>query len=202
MIKIDKQSLNHKFRGFILIRSVPWGQLRTKFPCHTTFLHQRSIFFSFASVATLMLLNGHYESDGFILTIWILSMWSCKSKVDEVHSRALIYPNLDIPRFCIPLVWRVIFHLHSDITTWNKANITGKIFIYKIKYLKTFFKFIVIFSIGLAVLSSPSVYTIVRKSVVNFSKFSKYFFRFTRIFFRNFFLILLQLFQHFWSNLN
>ncbi len=36
MIRIGKQSLNHKFWGFILILSVPWGHLRSKCPCHNT----------------------------------------------------------------------------------------------------------------------------------------------------------------------
>ncbi len=34
-----------------------------------------------------------------------LSMWSCKIKVDEVHSAVLICQNLEIPGFGIPPVW-------------------------------------------------------------------------------------------------
>ncbi len=48
-----------------------------------------------------------------------LSMWSCKIKVDEVHSTALIYQNLEIPSFGGPAVWPVIFHQHTDITTYR-----------------------------------------------------------------------------------
>ncbi len=65
-----------------------------------------------------------------------LSMWSCKTEVDEVHSIALKYQNLEILCFCVPPVWLIIFHRHTDITTWNKANNTSKILISKIKYLK------------------------------------------------------------------
>ncbi len=34
------------------------------------------------------------------------SMWSCKIKVDEVHSLTLMYQNLEIPGFDIPPVCR------------------------------------------------------------------------------------------------
>ncbi len=54
------------------------------------------------------------------------SMWSCRTKVDKVHSRAL-NQNLDISSSCILPVWPIIFHQHTDITPWNKANITGKL---------------------------------------------------------------------------
>ncbi len=65
-----------------------------------------------------------------------LSMRSYKIKVDEVHSTALIFQNLKIPEFVFPPVWPIIFHQYTDITTWKKANITDKIFISKIRYLK------------------------------------------------------------------
>ncbi len=68
----------------------------------------------------------------------ILSMWNYEIKVDEVHSEALIYQNLEILSFSVAPVWPIIFHQYTDITTWNKANITGKIFISKIRCLKMF----------------------------------------------------------------
>ncbi len=132
---IDKQSLKNKFYGFILILSVPWGQLRTKCPCHTTFFQRSGLFFICFCGNTDVALDGHNRPDGFIVTTWTLSpLWSYKTQVDEVHSIALIYQNFEIPNFCI--VWLIIFHQDTDITTWNKANNTGKIFISKIKYLK------------------------------------------------------------------
>ncbi len=93
--------------------------------------------YSYASMATLMLLwmatMGQWLHSDYMNT---LSRWSCMTVVDEVHSKALIYQDLDIPSFCIPPVWPVILHHHTDITTWSKANIACKIFISKIKYLK------------------------------------------------------------------
>ncbi len=98
MIRIDKQSLNHKFWGFILILSVPWGQLRTKFPCHTTFFHQSDTFFISFCANTDIALDGHYRSDGFILTTWTLSPCEVvKLKLiryipEHIYIRILIFP--------------------------------------------------------------------------------------------------------------
>ncbi len=66
MIRIDRQSLNLKFQGFMLILSVPWGQQRIKCPDHTFFI----CFCDNTDVA----LDGHYGSDGFIPTAWTLSL--------------------------------------------------------------------------------------------------------------------------------
>ncbi len=66
VIKIDKQSLNHKFCGFLLILSVPWDLLRTKCPYHNFF---PSVWL-FSHICfcwnTDISLNGHFGSDGFI----------------------------------------------------------------------------------------------------------------------------------------
>ncbi len=129
--------MNHKFWGFILILSVPWGHLRTKCPCHTTFVHRSGTFLICFCSNTDISSDVHHRWDGFILIYMnTLSIWSCKIKVDEVHSTALIHQNLEILGFGGPPVWPIIFHQHTDITTWNKTNITGKIFISRIRYLK------------------------------------------------------------------
>ncbi len=72
VIKIDKQSLNHKFWGFILILSVSWGQLRTKCPCHTTFVYRSVTLFICFCGNTDVSLHGHHGSDSFILPVWTL----------------------------------------------------------------------------------------------------------------------------------
>ncbi len=74
VIKIYKQSLIHKFWGFILILSVPWGQLRTKCPCHKTFFHQSGTFLVCFCGNTNVSLDDHHGSDGFVLIIWTLSL--------------------------------------------------------------------------------------------------------------------------------
>ncbi len=73
IIRIDKQSLNHKLWGFILILSVPWGQLRTKCTCRTTFFHRSGTFFICFCGNTDVVLGGLYELNSFTLTIWALS---------------------------------------------------------------------------------------------------------------------------------
>ncbi len=70
VIKIDKQSLNYKFWGFVLILSVPWSQLRTRCHCHTTFVYRSGTFLICFCDNTDMSLNGHHGSNGFIVTIW------------------------------------------------------------------------------------------------------------------------------------
>ncbi len=65
---------------------------------------------------------------GFILTIWTHSPCEVvKLKLMRYISPQL-YQNLEIPGFGVPHVWPIIFHQHTDITTWNKPNITCKIF--------------------------------------------------------------------------
>ncbi len=76
IIRIDKQSLNHKFWGSILILSAPCGWLRTKCLCHTTFFHQFCTFSVCFCGNTDVALDSHCGFDGFILTIWTLS--SCE----------------------------------------------------------------------------------------------------------------------------
>ncbi len=84
MIRIDQQNLNHKFWGFIL--SVPWGQQRTKCLCHAGFFHQSGTF--------LICFSGNVCCFAWSLGVrWLhsdnmntLSMWSCKTKVDEVST--------------------------------------------------------------------------------------------------------------------
>ncbi len=73
VIRIDKQSLNHQFCVFMLILSVQRGLLRIKCPCHTTFSHQSGTFFICFCGNTDVAVNGHYGSDGFILTMWTLA---------------------------------------------------------------------------------------------------------------------------------
>ncbi len=68
--------IDNIFRGFILILNVPWGQLRTKCHCHTTFWHQSAIFLICFRGNTVVVLDIHCGSDGFILTTWTLS--SCE----------------------------------------------------------------------------------------------------------------------------
>ncbi len=69
-----------------------------------------------------------------------LFTWNCETKVDEVHSAALIYQNLEISSFCVlgstSLTWVTTSHQHTNIMTWNEANDTDKIFLSNIKYLK------------------------------------------------------------------
>ncbi len=76
IIKIDKQSLNHKFWGFILIPKVPWGWQRTKCPYHTTFFHQSGTIPTCFGGNTDIALDGHCGSDNYILITWTRS--SCE----------------------------------------------------------------------------------------------------------------------------
>ncbi len=86
----------------------------------------------------------HWRIFGYPLWIWwlhsdymnILFMWNHDTKVDEVYPAALIKQNLEIPSFCVPSVWVITTHQHTDIMTWNNANNTGKIIISNMKYLK------------------------------------------------------------------
>ncbi len=85
--------------------------------------------YSSASVATLMFL--WMAKMGQMGSFWQYehSMWSCQIKGDEVHSTAIIYQNLGIPSFWYSTCLAYHVPLAYDITTWKKANITGKIFI-------------------------------------------------------------------------
>ncbi len=137
MISIDKQSLDHKFWGFILILSVPWGQLRTKCPCHTIFFYRSVTFFICFCGNTDVLLDDNYGSDGFILTTWTVS--PC-----EVVKLKLM--RFTIQSIYISESWHFWFlnfislAYHFSPAYWyhnlKQANITAKIFISKIKYLK------------------------------------------------------------------
>ncbi len=101
VIKIYKQSLNHKFRGFILILSVPWGPLRTKCPCHTTFFHWSGIFLICLCGNTDNSLDGHRGSDGFILTIRTLSPSEVlKLKLMSTFHRTYISESWDYRCWC------------------------------------------------------------------------------------------------------
>ncbi len=154
VIRIDKQSLNHKFLGFISILSVPWGLLRTKFTCHATVFYWSCIFFvCFCGTALMLLCMATMGRCLHSDDINTLSVWGCKSKVYEPHSATLINQNFEIPGFGVSPVLLIVSHLHTDITRWNKTNNAGKIFISKIKYLKMlriyYRRLIVKFSIGL-----------------------------------------------------
>ncbi len=97
IIKIDKQSLNYKFRSFILILSVPWGWLRTKCPCHTTFFHQSGTFSICFCGNTDALLDVHCGSDGFILMTWTFS--SCEIVKIKFIKYILHYLSIRILKF-------------------------------------------------------------------------------------------------------
>ncbi len=62
-----------------------------------------------------------------------LFLQNCEITVDEVHSTARIYQNLEIPSFYALSVWIIISHQH---TNKNKASNTNKILISNMKYLK------------------------------------------------------------------
>ncbi len=92
IIRIDKRSLNRKFRCFILTLKVLRGRLRTKYPCHKTFFHLYSAFF-------YLLLWQRWCCIGYLLWVWWLHsdhmnticVCNCVTKVDEIlfHSTYL-----------------------------------------------------------------------------------------------------------------
>ncbi len=108
MIRIDKQNLNHKFWGFILILSVQWGQLRTKCPCH--FFPSVCHFFICFWSNTVIALDGDYGSDGFILATWTLS------PCEAVQLKLMRY----IPQhLCIRILTFTVFVFHqSDLSSF------------------------------------------------------------------------------------
>ncbi len=77
-----------------------------------------------------LLLWQHWCCFGIPLWAWwfysnnmnTLFVWNCETKVDDIHFTALIYQNLEISGFCVPSVWVINSHQHTDITTWNKAK--------------------------------------------------------------------------------
>ncbi len=74
-----------------------------------------------------------HQSVDFILTTWTFS--SC-----EIVKLKLMYipQHLSIKifkfSFCIPSIWVIISHQHTNIVIWNKTNNTDKIFISNVKY--------------------------------------------------------------------
>ncbi len=116
MMKIDKQSLNPKFPGFILILSVLRGQLRTKCPCHTTFVHQSGTFLICFCGNTDVSLDGHHGLDGFILTIWTFSL----CEVVKLKLMRYIPPHLNNRILKFPVL---TFHL-SGLSSFTSILIS------------------------------------------------------------------------------
>ncbi len=186
MIRIDKQSLNHEFWGFILILSVSWGQLRPKCPHHVTFFHRPGTFFIFCGNINVTS-DGHYESDDFFLTTWTLSSGEVVKlkfmRYSSQHSyiRIFTFPVFAFHRSSPSFFTNILISKPETrqilllIYLFPKQNIWKCIkFIYR-PLISNFSK---IFHRP----SFPLVWTIVMKGVVNFSEFSKNFFTFTWIF--------------------